>query len=134
MKLWLGKITGRTSVGLVPTDDISKKVLSRLDDGECVQVELTRPRSVQWNRMFFGICRDIGENQDPQRTERSICDELKVRAGHFELIFIDGHEVRMPKSIAFNNLTHDEWAELWPSLELAIREHFGEEYIREQAA
>lgn len=134
MKLWLAKITGRTSVGLIPTDDISKRILSRMADGECAQVELVRPRSVPMHRMYFGICREIGLNQDPQRTEASIDAELRVRAGHYEVMLIDGHECRIPKRIAFDKLSHDEWMELWPSLELAIRETFGEEYIREQAA
>lgn len=133
MKLWLHKITGRTSVGLLPTDDISKQVLSRLEDGECVQIELTRPRSVSWHRMYFGICAEIGENQDPQRTADSIDAELRIRAGHFEKIFVDGHEVRMPKRIAFAKLSADEWSELWLFLEVAIRETFGNCYIREAA-
>lgn len=134
MKLWLAKITGRTSVGLIPTDDIAKRILSRMTDGECAQVELVRPRSVPMHRMYFGICREIGENQDPQRTEASIDAELRIRAGHYEVMLIDGHECRVPKRIAFDKLSHDEWMELFPSIELAIRETFGEEYIREQAA
>lgn len=134
MKLWLAKVMGRTSVGLVPTDDISKQVLSRLGEGECVQVEVTRPRSVKWNKMYFGICREIGENQDPQRTEDSIDGEVRIRAGHFDVMLVDGHECRVPRRIAFKLLSADEWAELWPSLELAIREHFGEGYIQERAA
>ena len=134
MKLWLAKITGRTSVGLIPTDDVSRTVLSRMGDGDCAQVELVRPRSVQWHKMYFGICRDIGENQDPQRDEDSIDAELRIRAGHFHVIWVDGHECKYPKRIAFAKLSGDEWAQLWPSLELAIREHFGEEYIQERAA
>jgi len=93
VKLWLAKITGRTSVGMIPTDDISKKVLSRMADGECAQVELVRP-VVCSGTMYFGICRQIGLNQDPQRTEDSIDAELRVRGGHFEVMLIDGHECR----------------------------------------
>lgn len=134
MKLWLAKVSRDKKVGLIPTDERGVALLKRMGDGECAEVELVRPRSVQWNKMYFGICREIGENQDPQRSEASIDAELRVRAGHFEVLFIDGHECRVPRRIAFAQLSADEWAELWPSLELAIREHFGEEYIREQAA
>jgi hypothetical protein len=134
MRLWLAKVQRNGKVGLIPTDDISQRIISRMGDGECAQVELVRPRSVPMHRMYFGICRQIGENQDPQRTEASIDAELRVRAGHYEVMLIDGHECRIPKRIAFDKLSHDEWMELWPSLELAIRENFGEEYIREQAA
>lgn len=133
MKIWLAKVTKNGKVGLIPTDDLSRTILSRMGDGECAEVELVRPRSLPMHRMYFAICREIGLNQDPQRTENSIDNELRVRAGHFELMFVDGHEVRVPQRIAFAKLSHDEWAELWPSLELAIREHFGEEYLREAA-
>jgi hypothetical protein len=134
MKLWFAKVSRDNKVGLIPTDELSQGILNRMGDGECCEVEIVRPRSVPWHRMYFGICRDIGLNQDPQRTEDSIDQELRVRAGHYDAIFVDGHEVRVPKRIAFAKLTADEWTELWPSLELAIREHFGEEYIREWSA
>jgi hypothetical protein len=132
MKLWFAKARRGDKVGLIPTDDKARAILSKMGDGECAEVELIRPRSVPWHRMYFGICSEIGENQDPRRTEDSIDQELRVRAGHFDVLWIDGHEVRVPRRIAFAKLSADEWSELWPSLELAIREHFGEEYIREQ--
>jgi hypothetical protein len=133
MKVWLAKVHRGEKVGLVPTDEQGLALLQRMADGECAEVEVVRPRSLQWHRMYFGICREIGLNQDPQRTEASIDAELRVRAGHYDVIMVDGHEVRVPKRIAFHKLTGDEWAELWPSIELAIRAHFGEEYIREAA-
>jgi hypothetical protein len=131
VKLWLARFTRGAIVGLIPTDDESRRAINRLADGECVEVEIIRPRSLQWHRMYFGICREIGQNQEPTRDESSIDHELRVRAGHFDVMFVDGHECRVPKRIAFARLTPDEWAELWPSLELAISEHFGDEYIGE---
>lgn len=133
MKLWLAQVRRGDKVGLIPTDDLSRAVLGRMGDGECAQVELVRPRSVQWHRMYFGICREIGENQDPQRDEDSIDAELRIRAGHYEVVEIDGHECKFPKRIAFHKLSADEWSELWKSLEFAIREHFGNEYLRDAA-
>lgn len=127
MKIWLAK-HGR---GFIPADDDSLEVHAKMGVGECAQFEIVRPRSLQWHRMYFGICREIGKNQDPQRDEASIDQELRVRAGHFDVLFVDGHEVRVPKRIAFAKLTGDEWAKLWPSLELAINEHFGEGYVSE---
>ena len=134
MKLWLAKVKRGDKVGLIPTDDQSRAVLSRMGDGECAEVELVRPRSLQWHRMYFGICREIGKNQDPQRDENSIDNELRVLAGHYDVMYVAGHEVRVPKRIAFAKLSGDEWAELWPSLELAICEHFGGKYLQERAA
>lgn len=131
MRLWLAKVRRDDKVGLIPTDDQSRAVLGRMGDGECAEVELVRPRSVKMHKMYFGICCDIGQNQDPTRDEDSIDHELRVLAGHYDVLHVSGHEIRVPKRIAFAKLSHDEWMQLWPSLELAIRERFGEEYIRE---
>jgi len=133
MKLWLAQARRGTKLGLIPTDDQSRAVLGRLGEGECVRCEVVRPRSVQWNRMYWGMCREIGENQDPQRDEDSIDSELRILAGHYELMFIDGHEVRVPRRIAFDKMDADQWADYWQRVELAISERFGSEYLREVA-
>jgi hypothetical protein len=134
VKLWFAKVRRGEKAGLIPTDEDSRALVNRLEDGECVEVEIIRPRSLPMHRMYFGICREIGKNQDPVRTEDSIDNELRILAGHYEVLYVQGHEVRYPKRIAFAKLTHDEWMELWPSLELAINEYFGEGYIQERAA
>lgn len=117
--------------GFMPADEEAARFHVRMVEGECVYTKFVRVRSLPWHKMYFGICREIGKNQDPQRSEASIDGELRIRAGHFDSFQVDGHDCRMPRRIAFDQLTADEWAELWPSLELAIREHFGEEYIGE---
>lgn len=129
--IWLAKVSRDGRVGLIPTDDESRTVLARLGDGECVHVSIGRPRSVPWNRMYWGICREIGRNQDPERDESSIDAEIRVRSGHYDVLLIDGHEVRVPKRIAFDHMTADEWAEYWKRAEIAIAERFGPEYLRE---
>lgn len=129
MKIWLAKVRRGDKIGLIPTDDESRAVLGRLGEGECAEFEIVRPRSLSWHRMYFGICRTIGQNQDPPRDEASIDHELRVRAGHYDVIWVDGHECRVPKRIAFARLDADEWSQVWPSLETAVREHYGNEYI-----
>lgn len=116
---------------LVPADAAALKGLRRMGEGECVEVTIVRPRSVKWHRMYFGICALIGENQDPQRDAESIDAELRIRAGHFDVYHVDGHEVRVPKRIAFAKLNSEKWAALWPSLDQAIGERFGNEYLAE---
>jgi hypothetical protein len=126
--LYLVRTTGML---LAPVDDEDCSVVRRLGAGEIAFFSMKRPRSVPMHRMYFGMCREIGKNQDPERSEWSIDQELRVRAGHFEVIFVDGKEVRMPDRIAFDKLTHDQWMALWPRLEVAIIERFGETYILE---
>lgn len=128
MKLWLARGAGVT---LVAADDEAEIVIQRLGNGEVAEFRCIRPRSLQWHRMYYGLCRAIGQNQDPPRDEDSIDCELRIRAGHFYVMKVDGHEVRWPKRIAFEKLTADEWATLWVGLEAAIREQFGDSYLDE---
>lgn len=119
--------------GFLPADEESADLHRKMGAGEVAEFKVRRVRSIQWHRMYYGICTEIGKNQDPVRDKGSIDNELRIRAGHFEVLFVEDCEVRMPKRIAFDELSADEWSALWPSLELAIRERFGEEYIRESA-
>jgi len=123
MKSWFAR-PGQDLV-LTPADEPSSKLVSRLAPGEGLVMNVLKVRSLEWHRMYFGCCREIGQNCDPVRDENSIDYELRVRAGHFDVMFVDGHEIRVPKRIAFDKLTSDQWAGLWPSLDLAMFETFG---------
>lgn len=134
MKAWFAKVTGSTGrVGLIPTDEESMELVRKMTDGECAQFSVVRPRSVPWHRMYFGICKVIGENQEPERDADSIDAELRVLAGHYETMYVRSnnrvHEVRVPKRIAFDKMTADEWAEYWRKVEVAIAQRFGETYL-----
>lgn len=132
MRVWLARAP--QGEHLIPTDEVGERLIRRLAPGECVTAEIVRPRSWKWLKLYFGLCDQIGQNQDPKLDEHAIDAKIRVWAGHFEVM---GHveaevggekvlcEIRTPKSIAFKNLSHDEWFELWPSLELAMREHYG---------
>lgn len=127
-------LLARKGRGFLPADQDADELHRKLGDGELLALKVLKIRNLPWHRMYFAICRDIGVNQDPQRDENSIDYELRIRAGHYDVMFVGGIEVRTPKRIAFDRLSGDEWEALWPSMELAIREHFGDEYIRERAA
>lgn len=121
----------RTNDCLAAACDASARFIHRLVAGEAVSVRASKVRSLQWHRMYFATCRAIGENQDPPRDAGSIDMELRVLAGHYTVLPLHGHpvEVRMPKRIAFDKLTAEEWSALWPSLESAIVTRFGAEYV-----
>jgi len=125
MNIWLTRIGSIEQPCLVPGDEDALQVVRRLGAGELILATVVRPRSVKWRRLYYGMCREIGKNQDPRRDEHSIDNELRILAGHFDVMHIVGHEVRVPKRIAFHKMSADEWAELFPSLDLAARERFG---------
>jgi hypothetical protein len=130
MKIWLCRIAHTLS----PTDEESAAAINRLAPGECVEVEISRPRSIHWNRRYWATCAEIGRNQDPQRDKDSIDQELRVLAGHYEVMTVRDpksgvlYEVRVPKRIAFDRMSADEWASYYQRAEAAGIERFGAEY------
>ena len=125
--MWLMK----SGKGFLPADDEAEAMHARMTPGECAEFHALRPRSIQWNRLYWKTCRTIGQNQDPPRDEDSIDAELRVLAGHFDVLKMGGYEVRVPKRIAFDRLTADEWAAYWLRAEAAIADRFGAEYLTE---
>lgn len=132
--LYLAKVSSKSGrPGLAPADPETAEALAKLGDGEMLLMRPVKVRSLHWHRMYFGICRTIGENQDPARDESSIDMELRVLAGHYDVLHARKgnslYEVRTPKRIAFDKMGAEEWQALWPSLELSIRERFGDSFI-----
>ena len=130
MSAWFHK----KGLALHPSDGEALKGIMRMGDGECVLVSVVRPRNAPWHRKYFAICKCIGENQEPARDAESIDLELRIRAGHFDVLLVEGHEIRVPKRLAFAKLSAEQWEALWPSLEQAICRDFGPEYLELRAA
>jgi hypothetical protein len=130
--MYLAKASRNGRVGLVPTDQEAVDALCKMGDGECALFKMVRPRSLPWHRKYFAICGEIGKNQDPPRDKDSIDYELRVLGGHYEVMYArkgnELYEVRTPKRLAFDKLTAEQWEAVYPSLELAGRERFGNEY------
>jgi hypothetical protein len=126
MRLWFTKQRAKV---LAPADAGAEKLLAKMQLGECALFEVQRPRSVQWNKLYWSLCRTIGHNQDPTRDEDSIDTELRVRSGHFEVYLFDGMEVRVPRRIAFDRMSADQWEEYFKKVEMVVRERFGDEFI-----
>ena len=132
--MWFHKVNGRTQAGLLADDEEGKALLARMGDGECCMVKIIRPRSVQWNKLYWSLCQTIGENQDPQRTKESIDSEVRILSGHYEVMHVAGHRVCVPNRIAFDHMTADEWSEYFQKAEIAIAQRFGSEFLMGLAA
>lgn len=140
MSIWLAKVSRGGSVGLIPTDDESRSELERMGDGECKEFTIISPRSVQWHRKYFGTCTEIGKNQDPPRDKDSIDRELRILAGHYDVMKLRDkasgtvYDVLTPKRIAFDKMTAEQWAEYYKKGEPEWIARFGEEYWLEANA
>jgi hypothetical protein len=131
MSAWFHK----KGMALHPSDEASLKGIMRMGDGECVLVSVIRPRCANELRRYYAICTAIGENQDPPRDKDSIDHELRIRSGHYDVLTIEGFEIRTPKRLAFDKMSQEQWEAYWQKVEAAICEHFGPEYlVHERAA
>lgn len=132
--LYLAKVSSKSGrPGFAPADAETAEEMAKIGDGEMMLMRRVKIRSLRWHRLYFALCREIGQNQEPTRDESSIDMELRVLAGHYDVLHARKgnslYEVRIPKRIAFDKLTADEWQKLWPSLELAGRDRFGNEFF-----
>lgn len=129
MAAWFYKKAG----GLFPADDDVREKVARLGDGELLLLTIERPRCPILFRKYWAMCTRIGENQDPPRDKDSIDAEIRIRAGHFDVVPINGFDVPVPKRIAFTKLTQEQWEEFFQKAEMAICQHFGPEYLEKAA-
>lgn len=122
MKKWFVKIGG----AIIGLDDKAKKSIDRLAEGEVIELEMKRSRSPQWNRLYWACCAEIGRNQDPERDEESISDEIKVLAGHYTVIPVQGteYEIRSPRHINFRAMNADAWEQYWLKADQVMLERF----------
>jgi hypothetical protein len=130
MSAWFHK----KGMSLAPSDEAALRGLMRMGDGECVLVSIIRPRCANELRRYYAICTAIGENHDPPRDKDSIDHEIRIRSGHYEVMYIEGHEIRSAKRIAFEKLSQEGWEDYWKRAEMAICDRFGSEYLEQRAA
>jgi hypothetical protein len=124
----------KRGMALHPSDEAALKGLMRMGDGECVLVSVVRPRCANELRRYYAICQSIAENQDPPRDKDSIDHELRIRSGHYDVLLIEGHEIRTPKRIAFDKMSQEQWISYWERVEACVAQHFGVEYLLNERA
>lgn len=127
MSAWFYKKGG----GLFPADDDVKAKVDRMGEGEMLLVTVERARCPVLFRKYHAMCQRIAENNG--RDKESIDYELRILAGHYDVMHVEGFEVRTPKRIAFAKLTQEQWEEYFQRAELAIAEKWGSEYLERAA-
>ena len=99
--------------GLKPDSESAYKVLGKIGSGEIVTVDVKdhKRRSVQQHRLFFALLNRAFDNQEYYPTLEMFRYALTVRLGYFEKFkFLDGEVIPIPKSLAFANMTHEEFS------------------------
>ena len=114
--------------GLKPDSESAYKVLGKIGAGAVVTVDVKDPRrrSVQQHRLFFTLLNRAFDNQEYYPTLEMFRYALTVRLGYFEKFkFLDGEVILIPKSLAFANMTREEFSRLMDDAAAAIEEMLG---------
>ena len=100
--------------GLYPAGAAEERMLQRLSQGDIVSVEIIRPRSAARNRFFWSLVGWLVEQiSEDEWNKDTVSDMLKIMCGHCTVLTTpSGMEYRLPKSIAFHEMSEDEFAEL----------------------
>ena len=118
-KFWMKK---RLDQSLEPADDDARGYLKRLKVGADVQVEVKRPRNVQFHRKWFAMARVVFDNQDIYEDFHAFRRELTMRAGWWEEhVHLSGAISYTAKSIAFDKMDQDQFEKMYDkSITVAI--------------
>lgn len=101
MKIQMVKHLG----GLRPVDDAGTVALSKLKQGDLVQVECVRPRNPRHHRLFFALLSIVANNSPHYDDPEQVLLALKIATGHVvPHVAYDGKAYMIPKSIAFHKM------------------------------
>lgn len=110
----------KTSHGLIPYSEDDEEKFGRIPKGKCVEISISSARNPGQHRKYFKLI-DVAWNYQPEsvrefyKNKEVFRKSLELCAGHCELVWDFKFErfVEIPKSISFNSMSQEEFAELY---------------------
>lgn len=122
--------------GLDPACETSELLARKLSPGEAVEVDWKsrNTRSVQWHKKYWKLCAMIFDNCEgveiagqwvefKSKDVVHLC--LKSLAGLYDAMVTlpDGTKAMLVKSIAFDAMTAEQWAQAWTQILDVVHQH-----------
>lgn len=103
---------------LIPTSSVDLDLFDKLKADMDVQVEIRRPRNIKFHRLVWGLVNIVWKHQYFYPTTVDFMDDLKVATGHCEEVAspLTGKTRIKPKSIAFANMSEDNFRQLFEKM------------------
>ena len=110
----------KTSHGLIPYSEDDEEKFGRIPKGKCVEISISSARNPGHHRKYFKLI-DTAWSYQPEavrefyKNKEVFRKSLELCAGHCELAWDFKFErfVEIPKSISFNSMSQEEYAELY---------------------
>lgn len=116
----------RSGNALIAEDDEAADYLKKTANGEAVEVEITRPRNLQFHRKYFALLKvgyEAWEENRPdvfykgekvQANFERFRKDVAIMCGFYEIVVNVKNETRLDaKSISFAKMTEDEFTKLY---------------------
>lgn len=95
---------------LRPVDEQGRAELSKLRQGQQVEIELKRARNPRQHRLYWGLVGLIFHQQSRYATQEQLSNALKCAVGFCdEVELMNGKTMVTPKSMSFANMKQDEF-------------------------
>jgi hypothetical protein len=107
----------KSATGFKPACEVSEKAFRKMDRDELLECDIKsrNTRSVAWHRRYWALCRLCYQNSEQFKSEDDVHWYLKCETHTFDKVIQleSGERIYFVKSIAFDQMTADEWAVFW---------------------
>lgn len=119
----------------MPACETSERLARKLSPGEAIELDWKsrNTRSVAWHKKYWALCSLIYANVEHVKLGTELVKVkspdhvhliLKLKAGMYDAIvkLPDGSKAYVVQSIAFDEMTADEWAAAWTKIINVVHE------------
>lgn len=112
--------------GLAPFDEEAKKHLSRLKQGDFIQVDIKKKRNPKFHRKYYAMLRDVSAQFDCKMDD--LHDFIKDKLGRYDVVSFGGTVKKNYHSISFSNMDDLAFSEYYDGSLHVLAEILGLEY------
>lgn len=100
-----------------PACEVSEKLARRVSVNELIEVDWVsrNTRSVKWNKRYRAMLQLIHANSKQFKSDDAVHMWLKLKTQLYDAVIElpNGEKAYMVKSVAFDVMTAEEWAQFW---------------------
>ena len=101
----------KMGVSLYASDPMAEEAIAKIKIGEVIAVEFTRPRNVRFHRWWWGLMSIVATNMPGDYAPEVVCEVIKIRIGHVDVVKTRQGEAFIPRSISFAKLDESGFKE-----------------------
>jgi len=98
---------------LIAFDDAAAEVLRKWKPGVMIEVQVNKPRNNMFLRKFFAMLNIVFKNTDKFKSMDELLYFVKIETGHTDIVELKTIAFRIPRSIAFNKMSEDEFGQFY---------------------